>query len=185
MWSREVQLSQIILTDEEMMQKNKTKNVRLGLRKANSYAVGFAVRSKSTFQYVRMSFSPENVGNWSSSPQNDLEFSPRSIQSCFPVGSEKCWRWLPATGSLEKRKTALDGSWRKLQVILRRGLLIPNIFGAKPDANVLKATFSTDCKIQLQKSWPYTPLRPGIWFQFEFCYKYQTRVIFPATVVII
>ena len=39
--------------------------------KANSYAVRFAVRS-STFQYVRTSFCPENVGNWSSSSQNDL-----------------------------------------------------------------------------------------------------------------
>ena len=154
MWSREVQLSQIILTDEEMMQKNKTKNVRLGLRKANSYAVGFAVRSKSTFQYVRMSFSPENVGNWSSSPQNDLEFSPRSIQSCFPVGSEKCWRWLPATGSLEKRKTALDGSWRKLQVILRRGRPISNVFGGKAHAHVLKGTFWKDCKSNCVRIWP-------------------------------
>ena len=52
-------------------------------REANSYAVGFAVRWKSTFQYNCMSFCPENVGNWSSSPQNDLELSPRSIQSCF------------------------------------------------------------------------------------------------------
>ena len=36
---------------------------------------------KSTFQYVRMSLCPENVGNWSSSPRNDLKFSPKSIQS--------------------------------------------------------------------------------------------------------
>ena len=52
---------------------------------AHSHAVGFAVRWKSTFPYVRMSFCPENVGNWSYSPQNDLEFSPRSIRSCFPL----------------------------------------------------------------------------------------------------
>ena len=32
-----------------------------------------------------MSFCPENVGNWSSSPQSDLDFFPRSIQSCFPL----------------------------------------------------------------------------------------------------
>ena len=137
---------------------------------ASSYAVGLAaVRWTSTFQYVRMSFYPENVGNLSSSPQNDLEFSPRSIQSCFPLlqgpsfrkspsarfrskwvtipenvffdpigdcngiwpsGSKKCWRWFPATGPLEKRETALDRSWRKLQVILRRGRPISKIFGA-------------------------------------------------------
>ena len=52
---------------------------------ANSYAIGFAIPWKSTFQYLHMRFCPENVGNWSSSPQNGLEFSPRSIQSCFPL----------------------------------------------------------------------------------------------------
>ena len=30
-----------------------------------------------------MNACPENLGNWSSSPQNELELSPRSIQSCF------------------------------------------------------------------------------------------------------
>ena len=40
---------------------------------------------ESTVQYVRMSFCPENVGNWSFSPQNDSEHSPRSIQSCFSL----------------------------------------------------------------------------------------------------
>ena len=40
---------------------------------------------KSTFQNVGMSFCPENVGNWSSSPQNKSELSPRSIQSCVPL----------------------------------------------------------------------------------------------------
>ena len=58
---------------------------RLCCDEANYYAVGFAVCSKSTFRYVRVSFCPEHVGNWSSSPQNDLELSPRSIQSCFPL----------------------------------------------------------------------------------------------------
>ena len=172
--------------------------------KANSYVVECAVRWKSTFQYVRMSFCPENVGNWSSSPQSESDLSPRYIQSCFPllqepscrkiavstfpihlgqillqslIGSKKCdgdflqpltrvtFRlWIatpkrdytdkllyhqalfPATGPLEKRETALDRSWRKLHVILRRRRLISNIFGAKAHANVLKGTFSTDCK---------------------------------------
>ena len=40
---------------------------------------------KVPFQCVRVSFCPENVGNLSSSPQNEWEFSPRSIQSCFPL----------------------------------------------------------------------------------------------------
>ena len=47
---------------------------------------------------------------------------------------------------LEKRDTALDRSWRKLRLILRRGSPISNIFGAKAHANVLKDTFSTNCK---------------------------------------
>ena len=145
-------------------------------------------------QYVRMSFCPENVGNWSSSPQNESERPPRSIQSCFPslqgpswsrspsglfrsnrvkydynrpsdrkkkktcfsirsgivtvfdpVGSRKCCRWFPATEPLEKRKTALDRSWRNLRLILMRGRPISNILGAA-HANVLKGAFSTDCK---------------------------------------
>ena len=138
-----------------------------------------------------MNACPENLGNWSSSPQNELELSPRPIQSCFPlpygsscrkppsalfrsnwvkydydcpsyrkklfstrwtivivfdpVGSKKCWRWSPATGPLKKRETAVDRSWRKLQLILRRGRPISKIFGASVHANVLKGTFSTDC----------------------------------------
>ena len=75
--------------------------------------------------------------------QRNVYFDP--IGDCNPVGPKK-WRWFPATGPLEKRETALDRSWRKLQVILRRGRLISNIFGAKAHANVLKGTFSTDYK---------------------------------------
>ena len=38
------------------------------------------------FHYVRTSFCPENVGNWSASPRNDLGFSPRSVQTeLFPA----------------------------------------------------------------------------------------------------
>ena len=71
----------------------------------------------------------------------------RAILIAFdPVGSKKCWRWFPATGPLEKRETALDRSWRKLQFILRRGKLISTIFEANVHANVLKGTLSTDCK---------------------------------------
>ena len=60
--------------------------------------------------------------------------------------SKKCWRWFPATGPLEKLETALDRYWRKLLDILMRGIPISNVFGAKGHANVLKVTFSTDCK---------------------------------------
>ena len=55
--------------------------------KVNSYAVGFAVRWKSTFQYVRMSFCPQNVANWSSSPKNELdELFPKKNFSFDPIG---------------------------------------------------------------------------------------------------
>ena len=40
---------------------------------------------KSTYKYVHMSLCAENVGNWSSSRQNDLEVSPKSIQNCFQL----------------------------------------------------------------------------------------------------
>ena len=50
--------------------------------------------------------------------------------------------WVPG----EAASTDLDRSWRKLQVILRRGRPIPNIFRAKTHVNVLKGTFSTDRK---------------------------------------
>ena len=95
---------------------------------------------------MRMSFSPENVGNWSPSPQNDLEFSPRSVQSCFPLLQGPSCRKSPSALFRSNWETALDRSWRKLQVILRRGRPTSIIFGAKAHANVLKATFSTDCK---------------------------------------
>ena len=54
---------------------------------ANSCAVGFALQSveKSTFQYVRMSVCPENLGKWSTPPRNESELWPKSIQSCFPL----------------------------------------------------------------------------------------------------
>ena len=63
-----------------------------------------------------------------------------------PVGWKKCWRWFAATGHLEKRETALDKSWRKLRLMLSRGRLFSNVIGAKPHANVLKGTCSTDWK---------------------------------------
>ena len=47
-------------------------------------AVGFVVRWKSTFQYVRMSFCPENVEKLVSLA-SESEFSPISVQSCFPL----------------------------------------------------------------------------------------------------
>ena len=140
-------------------------------------------------QYVRMSFCPENIRNWFSSPQSDLEFlqdlaravSPFSrgpvggnhrqpffdptglltipdrivfffdpigeIVIVFdPVGYKMCWRLFPATGPQGKLETAMDRSWRKLQVILMRGRPISNIFGAKAHASVLGGTLSTDSK---------------------------------------
>ena len=42
-----------------------------------------------------MSFCPENIGNWSSSPQNESEFFPRSIQSCFALLQEPSYRKPP------------------------------------------------------------------------------------------
>ena len=45
----------------------------------------FAVRWKSTLTVRSHELLPENVGNWSSSPQDESELSSRSIQSCFPL----------------------------------------------------------------------------------------------------
>ena len=95
------------------------------------------------------------------SPWSQTIFSIRSGNAIVfdPVGSKKCWRWFPATGPLEKRETALDRSWRKFRLILRRGRPNSNIIGCaaiyvrkrpifevKAHANVLKGTFSTDSK---------------------------------------
>ena len=44
----------------------------------------FAVRWNSAFQCARMSFCPENVGNWSSSPQNESELPPIYLE-LFPA----------------------------------------------------------------------------------------------------
>ena len=63
-------------------------NLRIIVCKANSYAVGFAVRWKSTFQHVCMSFCPENVTNWSSSPQNESELSPTSRSRTLSLFSQ-------------------------------------------------------------------------------------------------
>ena len=63
-----------------------------------------------------------------------------------PVGSKKFWRWFSATGRREKWATALDRSWRKLRLSLRRGSPTSNIHGSKALKNVLKYAFSTDCK---------------------------------------
>ena len=60
-----------------------------------SSAVGVAVRWKSSFRYVHMSFWPEDVGNWSSSPQNESELSPRSTQSCFSLLQGPSYRKSP------------------------------------------------------------------------------------------
>ena len=130
-----------------------------------------------------MGFCAENVGNWSSSPQNDLEFSPASpgaqlqeitvstfsiqlgqIRLHSPIGSKK------SSGTMEKQETALDRSWRKLRLILRRGRPISNVFGAKARANVQKGTFSTDCKsncvtigLSIPCSGRFLEMEPEIW----------------------
>ena len=55
-------------------------------KNCRSSAVGFAVRWKSTFQHVRMSVCPENVGNWSSSPQNESgSFFSKIYPELFPA----------------------------------------------------------------------------------------------------
>ena len=123
-----------------------------------------------------MNFCPEDIGNWSPSPQNDLEFSPISIRSCFPllrgpscqknhrqrffdptelqspIGSPS-WIKKSADGDFLQlgpwksvKQLWIDRSSRKLQLILRRGRSISKISEAKAHANVLKGTFSTDCK---------------------------------------
>ena len=72
------------------------------LRKANSSAVGFAIRWKGAFQYVCMSFCPEKNENWSSSPQNESELCPnlpRAVSSNWaPVEAGK-QLWIDLEGS--------------------------------------------------------------------------------------
>ena len=53
---------------------------------------------------------------------------------------------------MEKRETALDRSWRKVQVILGRETAVSHIFGAKARANVPIASFPTDCKCDCIRS---------------------------------
>ena len=76
----------------------------------------------------------------SSIGSNNTFFSIRSgnVIVLEPVGSKKGWRWFLATGHLDKRKTALDRSRRKLRLIRRRGRRISNTFGSKAHANVHK-----------------------------------------------
>ena len=78
-----------------------------------------------------------------------LRFSIRSGITVVlaPVGSKKWWRWSPATGPLEKRETALDRFWTKLRLISEaRKTNIQHFGGNSSHVNVLKSTFSTDCK---------------------------------------
>ena len=67
-----------------------------------------------------MSFCPENVGNWSASPQNESGFSSRFIQSFFPLlHGPSCWKspsalflstWVEPYHSArsDRKKTCLD-----------------------------------------------------------------------------
>ena len=82
-----------------------------------------------------MSFCPDNVGNWSPSPQNES-----GLYYLTQYG-----RLVPATAPREKRKASLERSWSKLRRILRRVRPIFQIVVAKAHANVLKGTFSSGC----------------------------------------
>ena len=86
-----------------------------------------------------------------------------SIRLHFPIGSKKTFvsirsgivpqlDWKNADGDLLQLPPWRSGKqlWmdlgKKLQVVLRRGRPISNMFGAKAHANVLRGTFSTDYK---------------------------------------
>ena len=104
-----------------------------------------------------MSFCPENVGNWSSLAQNEPEFSP--LEDLYVSRAVSRFSRDPPVGKHRQHTFSIHGanrieynprSKRKQQklrrLILRRGRPISNIFWAKAHANVLKGTFSTDCK---------------------------------------
>ena len=77
--------------------------------------------------------------------RSNREMNVKSYLTQF--GSKNSWLWYPATGPLEKRETALDRSWRKLRLILRRGRPISNISGQKLIRTYRKkGVFSTDWK---------------------------------------
>ena len=102
-----------------------------------------------------MSFCPENAGNWSPSPQNESQFYPRSVQSCFPLlQGPSCkkspsalfrsnWVTIPDRIEKNKRETALDRFYKTATHSEAREP-ISNIFWAKGHANILKGTFSTE-----------------------------------------
>ena len=75
---------------------------------------------------------PRKCRNRSPSPQNESEFSPRSIQSCLPLLQGPSCRKSPSA--------LFRSNW------VANPRPISNIFRAKPHANALKATSSTDCK---------------------------------------
>ena len=94
-----------------------------------------------------MSFCAENVGNWSSSPQNDLEFSPKIYPEVFPVSpGAQLQEITVSTFSIQLGYNPRSDRKKrfKLETYLDRPM--SNTFGAKAHANVLKGTFSTDCK---------------------------------------
>ena len=60
--------------------------------------------STRTFQYVRISFCPKHVGNWSSSPQNEQKLSPRMSRAVYrfsraPVAVNHRQHFFDPTGS--------------------------------------------------------------------------------------
>ena len=110
--------------------------------------------SRAVSRFSRAQLQGVTVSTCSIRSEKTTFFSmqPEIVIVFDPVGSKKWWRWFPATGPLEKRETFLIRSWRKLQVIPSRGRPISNVFEAKAHANVLKGTFSTDCKLVMVRA---------------------------------
>ena len=79
---------------------------------------------KSTFQYVRMTFCPENVGNRSSSPQNESELSPRSMQSCCPLAQGPSCRRIFSVQLGQLRLQSSIGSTKTFFFGVQSGIVI-------------------------------------------------------------
>lgn len=61
------------------------------------------LQSVENYLCVRMSLCPENVGNWSFSPQNESGLSPTSIPSYFPL--------LQGLSFMKSPKTLFRSNW--------------------------------------------------------------------------
>ena len=98
------------------------------------------------------------VSSWICSPLNEVPFrtfawalAPKILEIGLPR-PRMTWSFLQDLSRAVSRFSwgPVAGNhrqlWIDLRLILRRGRPISNIFGAKAHANVLKGTFSTDCK---------------------------------------